>query len=370
MSTIKRVQFPHRTFQLQKELGQGACGRTVLLYDETIDEYLVCKKYTPFEEAMRAQLYAGFVREIKLLHSVNHVNVVRLFNYLLYPDRMVGYIFMEYVEGSDIEEYLEEHPEQINEIFAQTIDGFAYLEGRRVLHRDIRPANVLVSNEGVVKIIDFGFGKAVPVDGDFDKSVSLNWWCDPPPEFADNTYDHITEIYFVGKLFERLLLNGSYEDFWFRDLLRSMIEPDRDRRLSSFSEAREVVMSKSDASIAFEWEDRDTYRSFAAMMSSLVTKIGSDAKYLEIDDVLIRLRALYKSVMLEEYVPAAEKVVQCLLTGKFYYSRKVRLRVETLLEFIDLLKRSSSEKRSVRPSTSVALTTMTSRFRERWRPRR
>jgi len=74
-----------RDYRFVRELGQGACGKTVLLYDEQIDEHLVCKKYAPYSEDSRQELFSGFVREVKLLHKILHHNVVRVFNYYLYP---------------------------------------------------------------------------------------------------------------------------------------------------------------------------------------------------------------------------------------------------------------------------------------------
>ncbi len=119
-----------------KELGQGACGKTVILHDAVIDENFVCKKYAPIDEPLKQELFANFVREIKLLHILNHPNVVRVFNYYLYPDQLAGYILMELVNGKDIEEYLTLNPEQANQIFLQTVDGFNHLEKNGILHRD------------------------------------------------------------------------------------------------------------------------------------------------------------------------------------------------------------------------------------------
>ena len=97
-----------RDYSMVKELGRGACGKTVLLYDQQIDEHFVCKKYVPSSEDHRQDLFAGFVREIKLLHKVLHPNVVRIFNYYLYPEQFSGYILMEHVDGPDVDDYLAE----------------------------------------------------------------------------------------------------------------------------------------------------------------------------------------------------------------------------------------------------------------------
>jgi serine/threonine-protein kinase len=75
-----------RDYRFVRELGQGACGKTILLRDDQIDEYFVCKKYLPYSESQRESLFTNFVREIKLLHQIHHPNVVRVFNYYLYPE--------------------------------------------------------------------------------------------------------------------------------------------------------------------------------------------------------------------------------------------------------------------------------------------
>jgi serine/threonine protein kinase len=99
-----------RDYKIIRELGQGACGKTVLLYDDEIQEYFVCKKYVPYSETEREALFKNFVVEIKLLHQIHHPNVVRIFNYYLYPQSRAGYILMEFVDGSDIEEFAKKYP--------------------------------------------------------------------------------------------------------------------------------------------------------------------------------------------------------------------------------------------------------------------
>ena len=65
-----------RDIEFRRELGQGACGRTVLLYDDMIGEQSVCKKYTAYDERRRDELFENFKREIKILHLLHHANIV------------------------------------------------------------------------------------------------------------------------------------------------------------------------------------------------------------------------------------------------------------------------------------------------------
>ena len=232
-----------RDYTFVKELGRGACGRTVLLHDEVLDRFFVCKKYSPLEGLDRQVLFQNFVREIKLLHDLNHTNVVRVFNYHIYPLHLAGYIVMEQVAGSNLVEHISSHPEQINEIFEQAINGFAHLELNRILHRDIRETNLMVTDDGVVKIIDLGFGKRVQTTNDFDKSISLNWWCELPSEFAQGTYDFQTEVYFVGKLFEKLIHENVIDHFKYTSTLNKMCQRNPKNRIESFADIQNLADS-------------------------------------------------------------------------------------------------------------------------------
>ena len=65
--SAKPIEFPRpKEYILEKELGHGACGRTVVVYDQMIDERFVCKKYSPILEGLKEDLFANFVCEIKL----------------------------------------------------------------------------------------------------------------------------------------------------------------------------------------------------------------------------------------------------------------------------------------------------------------
>src|SRR5690606_6708854 len=221
-----------------------------------------CKKYVPHDSAHRQALFQNFVREVKLLHQVHHENIVRVFNHYLYPDSYAGYILMEFVDGKEIDEFVAARPEVLNDIFLQAVRGFSHLERSGILHRDIRPANLMVRTDGVLKIIDLGFGKHIQSSLDFDKSITLNWWCEVPEEFEKSKYDFRTEVYFVGKLFEKLILDNEIEHFKYHDLLRAMCAHATSERLTSFSEIEKNLDRDLFISIDFSYNELETYRSF------------------------------------------------------------------------------------------------------------
>lgn len=336
-----------RDYKLVRELGQGACGKTVLLHDDQIDEHFVCKKYVPHSEGRRQELFAGFTREVKLLHRVLHQNVVRIFNHYLYPDQLTGYILMEYVNGLDIDDHLAQKPEQTNELFLQAVAGFAYLERAGILHRDIRPANVMVREDGILKIIDLGFGKKIEHTADFDKSISLNWWCEPPMEFQTARYDFTTEVYFVGKLFQRIIQDNQIARFKYLDALAAMCHRDPDLRITGFNAIEQTIRNEQFLESDFEASDMTAYRQFAYAISHHITKIGNGAKYVtDVSKLRTSLNDVYQRFMLEETVPDAVVVLRCLVNGMYYY-RKRGLLVDIVRDFIRLLRETADERAKI-----------------------
>jgi serine/threonine protein kinase len=337
-----------RDFVLRKELGQGACSQTVLLYDDIIDEQFVCKKYAPCDEQRRVELFENFKREIKILHLLHHPNIVRVFSYYLYPRQYTGYLLMEFVEGNDIEDYLSWAPEAAAGIFRQAIEGFHYLETNGVLHRDIRPANLLVSSDGILKIIDFGFGKKIVAPDDFGKSISLNWWCGTPNEFSHGLYDFRTEVYFVGKLFQKILTASGPEEFEYAHLLSQMCAPDPNERIPSFSQCRAAILAGGISDPEFGNAEREVYRDFATHLHGAISKLESGTKYLaDADTVLQRLEKLYPTVMLEEWLPDNSCIIQCFLDGAYYFKKRYEFSTAVLRNFLMFFRSCSRDRRNI-----------------------
>jgi serine/threonine-protein kinase len=329
-----------------QEIGQGGTGRTILLLDEIINEKFVCKKYSTYYEEDKNKYFQNFIDEIKLLHLLYHKNVVRVFNYYLYPEHTTGYILMEFINGETIEKYLQINPEKINEIFIQTINGFLHLEQNNILHRDIRPENILVSNQGISKIIDLGFGKRIEFDEDFDNSISLNWRYSKPNDFENKIYDFRTEVYFVGKLFEEIIKQNNIQNFTYSNVLNGMINPKYEDRISSFFEVDRKIITDDSISISFTNEEKEKYRNFAYVIVSFISKIENSAKYQSnIDLLLIGLENVYMNTMLEEHIPNLNQVVREFIKGEYFFNKNTIMKVDDLQIFIQFFKSLSGGKR-------------------------
>ncbi len=333
-----------REYKFIRDLRSGACGRTVLLYDDIIEENIVCKKFDPRSEVDGNKLFQYFKKEVKILYQLNHPNVVRVFNYYLYPEQEAGYILMEFVEGTEIDDYVSNNPEKINELFLQAIEGFRYLESKQILHRDIRLTNLMVQEGGGLKIIDFGFGKVVQHTEDFDKSISLNHWCDLPQEFYDNIYDFRTEVYFIGKLFEMLIMDNGIESFKHFSVLNEMCKQDPSKRLGTFEDVATKIKSDQFSEMEFTHSERKAYQDFSEEVAEHITKIEQSSKFVsDIRTIITKMVTVHKSVMLEEDVPNASVVFRCLIHGEYYYKRN-GFSVRTLRNFLQLIQACSEDK--------------------------
>lgn len=337
-----------KDYKFIQPLGSGALGYTILVEDETINEQFVCKKYSPIEGVQPEKYYKNFVDEIKLMHKLFHNNIVRIYNYYLFEEYHTGYILMEYIDGLNIEEYLKLYPENINNIFEQIINGFAYLESQNILHRDIRSGNILVDKNGFVKIIDFGFGKKALNTVDFNKSISLAWWCELPLDFQYEVYDFKTELYFIGKLFEKIITENEIENFEYNDILSKMCNINPYIRPQSFEYIERILQDNTVNEDLFSYDELKIYRAFSDNLANIIGSIYSSAKYWnDIEIVQKNLSDLYKKIMLEVTVPKNTFIIQCFLNGSYKYSNRKTFETSKLKNFLNLLKSCSKDKKNI-----------------------
>lgn len=342
-----------KKFQKIRELGQGACGTTLLVRDADLDLEFVIKKYMPSSDITKTierdlDLFERFKKEAQVLFKINHPYIVRVYNYFDYSEHHAAYIIMEHIDGENILDYCLGNPQKIQSVFEKVILGFQHLEAHGILHRDIRKDNILVTNTGTPKLIDFGFAKSGEIDGSTEsKSISLNWITHPPEDFSQQTYDHRTEIYFVGSLFREILNKAKIKNFSHSTTIDAMIDKSRSTRFSSFNDIISEMRNKNSITAIFSQKEINTFRYFSNALVSSVSHVEPSAKInTEAKETLEYLCVLYKKVMLHSAIPNVNDLLRCFIIGNFsYYNNEVP--VDILKDFIELMQLSDDEKRAL-----------------------
>jgi cyclin-dependent kinase 2 len=147
------------------------------------------------------------IREISLLRELDHPNIVNLME-VLHCDRKL-YLVFEYLDY-DLKKFMDRtpniKPEHVKAYIYQVLDGIAFCHSHRVLHRDLKPQNLLINTTGVVKLADFGLARAfgVPVRTYTHEVVTL-WYRSPELLFGSQYYNTPVDIWSIGCIFAEMV---------------------------------------------------------------------------------------------------------------------------------------------------------------------
>lgn len=332
-----------------RKLGEGGTGETLLFKDETTDFFFAIKKFKPIPKNDTDEAFSRFVDEVKILYRLSHPNLVRIFNYYLYPGLRTGYIQMEYIDGVPLDQVTDANLWlcEWEDIFKQTIDAFAYLEKNHILHRDIRANNILFADECEIKVIDFGFGKLLNPDNCNENSVYLNWPVDRMPKelVEDDIYDNRTEIFFVGELFNHLHLP---DDFKFFKIIDKMTELDPEKRYDSFETIIKDLTQIDMFENMFTSEERTLYQSFMDdLVKSLSCFIESNLTFYSIEKIQNNLYDLLESQSLEKYIQRNNLLINCFVSNQYRYFNKPFIYVNKVKDFYNFFVSSSADKKKM-----------------------
>ena len=149
-------------YKIQSLIGTGGMAAVYLAKDLILDRLVAIKvlrlDFRQNDDAMRR-----FRREALSATQLTHPNIVGVYD--VGQSQEMNYIVMEYVEGTDLKDYVRQrgalHPIEAVRIMMQIVSAIAAAHQNRIIHRDIKPQNILIDREGNVKITDFGIAVAL-----------------------------------------------------------------------------------------------------------------------------------------------------------------------------------------------------------------
>lgn len=148
-------------YQLQEELGRGGMGVVYLAKDTQLDR-LVALKFLGSLVDGSDEYRERFVREARAAAKINHPNIINIYDISATTGK--AYIAMEYVEGTSLHKHLRAKgglpPKQAINIIGQACAALAAIHQAGIVHRDIKPDNIMLAKGGLVKLMDFGLAKA------------------------------------------------------------------------------------------------------------------------------------------------------------------------------------------------------------------
>ncbi|CAM9819373.1 unnamed protein product, partial [Ectocarpus sp. 12 AP-2014] len=173
------------------------------------------------------------IREISLLKQLQHPNIVRLYD-VVHTERKLTLVF-EYLD-QDLKKYLDVcegglESNILKSFLYQLLRGVAYCHHHRVLHRDLKPQNLLINREGELKLADFGLARAfgIPVRSYTHEVVTL-WYRAPDVLMGSRKYSTPVDIWSIGCIFAEMatgrpLLTGTSESDQLARIFRQMGTP-------------------------------------------------------------------------------------------------------------------------------------------------
>ncbi len=197
-------------YEVERELGRGGMATVYLAKDLEHDRQVAIKVMRPqIAEVMGAE---RFLREIEIAGSLEHPNILALLDSGSTDDLM--YYVMPFIEGESLGERIEREGrmgiDSVLQITREVASALTYASGKGVIHRDIKPDNIMLNAEGHAVVMDFGIGKALEAGGQkltqTGMSVGTPAYMSPEQAMGEGDVDGRTDVYSLAAVVYEMLV--------------------------------------------------------------------------------------------------------------------------------------------------------------------
>ena len=254
-------------YEIQEVIGVGGMAVVYKAYDN-IDDRTVAVKILKEEYLANEEFRRRFKNESKAIAVLSHPNIVKVFN-VSYGDRL-QYIVMEYVEGITLKEYIEQQGrlgiKETVHFTMQILRALQHAHDKGIVHRDIKPQNIMLLSNGNIKVTDFGIARFSYSDTKTmtDSAIGSVHYISPEQARGDTTDDR-ADIYSVGVVMYEMLtgqLPFQSDNSVSVALMQLQSDPKRPRELNGSIPVglEQIIMH------AMQKNTRDRYQSAAEML--------------------------------------------------------------------------------------------------------
>ncbi len=192
-------------YELESEVGRGGMGIVYCAKDRRLKREIAIKVLPP-ELSFRADIRQRFLREAETAAQLNHQNIVPI--YTVEERENIVYFVMAYIKGDNLGQRLQQHgpiaPVEVRRILREVGDALAYAHHRNVIHRDIKPDNIIIDEEtGRAMVTDFGIARALTDSGDSrltatGMAIGTPAYMSPEQSAGDRAIDGRSDLYSLG----------------------------------------------------------------------------------------------------------------------------------------------------------------------------